>query len=73
MARRGRFKYKCADCGYEQFVDSVERARRTRPRCMGCGSAALDPVTREGKDHIKIGNTNLAQHRDDRGDVIKST
>jgi len=72
MARRGTFKYKCADCGNEQMVASVERARRTRPKCMRCGSAALDPVTSEGRTHIKIGNTNLSQHRDDRGDVIKA-
>ena len=46
------FKYQCAECGWTGFFHLNEFVRRCRPRCQGCGSTMLDPVTSEAQDRI---------------------
>ena len=49
---RNTFKYVCAECGWDGFFNLQEFARRLRPRCRGCGSTRLDPVTGEAVRRI---------------------
>jgi len=59
MGRAGQRKHKCRDCGAEQWVHWTSRARRTRERCINCGSTWLDPVTKEGKEDVAAEGQNL--------------
>ncbi len=53
--KRGKFKYRCADCGAESFYERKEFDRAARPRCTGCGSTRLDPVTKHAQDTWSTG------------------
>ena len=61
MGTTNRFKYACADCGWAGFFFKSEFARKSRPRCQGCGGTFLEPVTRHAKDRIVSGE---AAHRE---------
>lgn len=72
MTRKGKRKYRCGDCGNEQYIHWIELNRASRPRCTGCGSHNLDLITKEAKEERVIGNTNLRNHSDTQGDVIRA-
>jgi DNA-directed RNA polymerase subunit RPC12/RpoP len=40
---KGRFKYICDDCQAVNWLLAKERIRRTKPRCIECGSIRLSP------------------------------
>jgi len=41
MTGKGRHKYVCEDCGAASWWKLNDFARRSRPRCTGCGSYAI--------------------------------
>lgn len=41
------FKFVCVDCGAEQRLRRHETSRRSKPRCLECGSTFLEPKTVE--------------------------
>lgn len=45
MSNFNVFKFFCVDCGAEQFIRRSHMSRRSRPRCMECGSTFLEPKT----------------------------
>jgi DNA-directed RNA polymerase subunit RPC12/RpoP len=48
--RSGKWKFRCGECGTENYFDSVElRGRASRPRCTACGSYRLDRVADRAK------------------------
>ena len=53
--KHGRFKYRCDECGSEAFYDRKEFDRASRPRCTGCGSTRLDPVSKLAQDTWSTG------------------
>ena len=59
--KRGSRKYRCEDCACEQTISRQERDRAARPRCCGCGSPRIEPVTAEAKRDIIFGNRNLVE------------
>lgn len=66
MGTQNRFKYICAECKWTGFFRLNEFVRRSRPRCGGCGSTFLDPVTSEAKGRIlehDAVTTEQLQHR----------
>lgn len=44
--------YKCEECGTRRMVAWVELNRAARPKCYGCGSTRLEPVTDEAEDDV---------------------
>ena len=46
MPKRNRCTYVCADCRERQVRWRGEFTRCTRPRCVACGSLAIEPVPR---------------------------
>lgn len=44
---RNMFKFVCVDCGAERRLRRHEMSRRSRPRCLECGSTFLEPKTQE--------------------------
>lgn len=70
---KGKRKYECQECKAWRFVHWTELERRTRPRCMACGSTRLEPASEGAKEDVIQASTNLASHRDTRGDIQKST
>ena len=70
---RGKRKYRCEECKNEQFLHWVELNRRTRPRCTGCGSVRLEPVTKEAKEERDLGYRNVLEHDEKRGDIVKGS
>jgi len=66
---RGKRKYRCEECGNEQFLHWVELNRRTRPHCAKCGSVRLEVVTKEAKEERDIGYRNVLEHDENRGDI----
>lgn len=75
MARKGSLKgkrkYRCCDCGADQFLHWTALIRRFRPRCVRCGSYGLDPVTQEAKEERDIGYRNILAYDEDRGDIVR--
>lgn len=63
MSTTGRYKYCCADCGKEQFFHKIFLIRRNRPRCIACGSYALDPVTDYARDNLVRGADERREQR----------
>jgi DNA-directed RNA polymerase subunit RPC12/RpoP len=50
--RSGKWKYRCADCGTENYLSAIEWGWAARPRCTGCGSHRLDriePTRKKGR------------------------
>jgi len=45
MARKGKRKWRCDDCGAEAFYHWTEFERRERPRCLACGCQRLTIVS----------------------------
>ncbi len=72
MWTKGKRKYRCQECGHEQYLHWTERDRRSRPRCMGCGSARLDPASQGAKEDEAIGRLNVAEHSESRGDLLRA-
>lgn len=70
---RGKRKYRCEDCGNEQFLHWKELIRRSRPRCLACGSYRLEPITKEAREERDIGYRNILEHNENRGDIQRST
>ena len=52
--KRMQRKFKCDDCGAENWLHWTERTRRSLPRCTNCGSSFLSPVTKEAKEDIRV-------------------
>jgi DNA-directed RNA polymerase subunit RPC12/RpoP len=52
---RGKFLYVCDDCGNEIKMNMSAFAKRSRPRCMKCGSISLYPKTDTAKERIAGG------------------
>lgn len=56
MARKGHYKYECADCGNTQMEHAQVMSRRCRPRCQKCGSTFLNPSSDNAiEDQYKAG------------------
>lgn len=68
---KGKRKYRCGSCGSEQFIHWRELNRRSRPRCIRCGSYNLEPVTEEAKKERDIGYLNILEYNENRGDIVK--
>lgn len=49
MARLGNKKYRCGECGADQFRHWIETTRAARLRCLACGSARMDLVAAGAK------------------------
>ena len=54
---KNNFKYRCEDCGTEQFHNRFSFTRAARVRCVGCGSTRLDEVTPEATNRRLIAQT----------------
>jgi len=52
MARKGYRLYECFECHEEFWSHWIERCRSSRLKCPACGSLAVDPISRRGKDDI---------------------
>jgi len=50
--KKNRFKYKCDECGWTGFFSIQEFARRSRPRCGGCGSTWLELTHNAAKARV---------------------
>jgi DNA-directed RNA polymerase subunit RPC12/RpoP len=72
MAKRDQRLYQCEECKHKQYVHWVELNRRTRPRCVACGSVRLAPYSEGAKDDRRIGDLNVRDHDDSRGDVVRA-
>ena len=66
----GKRKYSCRDCGHCQLVHWVELNRRSGPRCVACGGF-LEPYSEGAKEDRIIGDRNVREHHELRGDIIK--
>jgi DNA-directed RNA polymerase subunit RPC12/RpoP len=69
MSTKGKRKFRCAECKEEHFFHWVERNRGSRPRCPGCGSIAIDPVSDEGYSDIVMGNRKFLEET--QGSVVR--
>jgi hypothetical protein len=70
---RGKRRFRCCECQTTQRIHYVELSRRTRPRCVACGSVQLEPDSAEAVEDRLIGNLNLleAKEEEDRGDIVR--
>lgn len=63
---KNKFKYRCGECGTEQWVSLYQFARASRPRCSSCGSLALDLVSDEAKKRVMLHGAETVMSRDRR-------
>ncbi len=70
---KGKRKYCCAECKKEQFLHWTALNRRTRPRCVDCGSYQLELVTQEAKKERDVGYRNVLEHDEHRGDIARGS
>ena len=59
---KGSRKFQCDECKTIRFVNSMERVRAAKPRCMNCGSTRLEPVS-EGAKQESPSLNNLLNNR----------
>jgi len=71
-ATAGRRKWQCLDCTHAQYVHWVERNRRSRLRCGRCGSLWMEPASGGAKEEMEIGDLNVREHVETRGDIVKA-
>ena len=72
MANRGKRLYQCQECRHKQFIHWIELNRAGRARCMACGSGQLEPASTAAKEDRLIGDLNLREYDERRGDIVKA-
>lgn len=68
--KAGQRLYRCSECGETTAIHWVERNRAGRIQCCACGSMAIDPVSSEAREEVRIGNLNVLE--DEPPSVVKS-
>ena len=68
MSTRGKRLFACRDCGQDRYVHWGELNRRAGPRCFACGGF-LDPKSTGAKEDRLVGDLNLREYQEGRGDV----
>jgi len=71
MAKKDQRKFKCRDCGETRMVHWVELNRASGSRCYGCGGF-MEPYSEGAHADRAIGEQNIREHSDTRGDVIRA-